>query len=189
VILQTAGINLTALSVVAGALGVGIGFGLQNIFSNFISGLIIMFERPIKIGDRVELANIEGTVQAIGARRTTILTNDNIAVIVPNQRFITENVINLLYAGRQVRVHVPIAVAAGSDPRLVERLLLDAGRAHPDVLPEPPPSVRLLSLGGGAMTFELLVWTATRIATRRQLLSDLNFAIGDLLRAHEIRNA
>jgi small-conductance mechanosensitive channel len=189
VLLQTAGINLTALSVVAGALGVGIGFGLQNIFSNFISGLIIMFERPIKVGDRVELANIEGTVQAIGARRTTVLTNDNIAVIVPNQRFITENVINLLYAGRQVRVHVPIAVAAGSDPRLVERLLLDAGRAHPDVLAEPPPSVRLLSLGGGAMAFELLVWTATRIATRRQLLSDLNFAIGDLLRTHDIRNA
>jgi small-conductance mechanosensitive channel len=189
IVLQTAGINLTALSVVAGALGVGVGFGLQHIFSNFISGLIIMFERPIKIGDRIELGAIEGTVQAIGARRTTILTNDNIAIIVPNQRFITDNVINLLYAGRQVRVHVPVAVAQGTDPRLVERLLLEAANAHGDVLDEPPPSVRLLSLGGGAMGFELLVWTATRIATRRQLLSDLNFAIGDRLRAAGIRNA
>jgi small-conductance mechanosensitive channel len=189
VVLQNVGINLTAFSVVAGALGVGVGFGLQNIFSNFISGLIIMFERPIKVGDRIELANVEGTVQAIGARRTTIITNDNITIIVPNQRFITENVTNLLYSGHRVRVHVPVAVASSTDARFMERLLLDAARAHPDVLEDPPPSVRLLSLGGAALQFELLVWTANRINTRRQLLSDLNFDIGERLRKHEIRNA
>ena len=87
-------VKLAGIAALTVALGVGVGFGLQNIFSNFISGLIIMFERPIKIGDRVEIANVEGTVQSIGARRTTILTNDNITIIVPNQRFITENVIH-----------------------------------------------------------------------------------------------
>jgi small-conductance mechanosensitive channel len=188
-VLQNVGINLTAFSVVAGALGVGVGFGLQNIFSNFISGLIIMFERPIKIGDRVEIANVEGTVQSIGARRTTILTNDNITIIVPNQRFITENVTNLLYSGHRVRVHVPVAVATGTDARRMERLLLDAAHAHPDVLDDPPPAVRLMSLGGPAMQFELLAWTANRINTRRQLLSDLNFDIGERLRGQDIRNA
>ena len=189
VVLQNAGINLTAFSVVAGALGVGVGFGLQNIFSNFISGLIIMFERPIKIGDRVEIASVEGTVQSIGARRTTVITNDNITIIVPNQRFILENVTNLLYSGNRVRVHVPVSVATGTDARTMERLLLEAAGAHPDVLDEPPPAVRLLSLGGPSMQFELLAWTATRINTRRQLLSDLNFDIGDRLRRHDIRNA
>lgn len=188
VVLQNAGINLTAFSVVAGALGVGIGFGLQNIFSNFISGLIIMFERPIKVGDRIEIASVEGTVQAIGARRTTILTNDNVTIIVPNQRFITDNVTNLLYTGGRIRVRVPVSVAAGTDARAMERLLIDAARAHPDVLDDPPPSVRLLSLGGPAMQFELLAWTSNRINTRRQLLSDLNFDIGERLRRAGIRN-
>ncbi|MDB5998550.1 MAG: potassium efflux system KefA protein / Small-conductance mechanosensitive channel, partial [Rhizobacter sp.] len=89
-ILQNVGINLSAFSVLAGALGVGVGFGLQNVFSNFISGVIIMFERPIKVGDRVELAGVEGTVREIGARRTTVVTFDNISILVPNQRFITD---------------------------------------------------------------------------------------------------
>jgi small-conductance mechanosensitive channel len=189
VVLQNTGIKLGAFSVVAGALGVGVGFGLQNIFSNFISGLIIMFERPIKVGDRVEMANVEGTVQSIGARRTTILTNDNITIIVPNQRFITDNVTNLLYSGNRIRVHVPVAVATGTEARTMERLLLEAARAHPDVLDDPPPAVRLLSLGGPAMQFELLAWTSNRVNTRRQLLSDLNFDIGERLRQHDIRNA
>lgn len=189
IVLQNAGINLTAFSVVAGALGVGVGFGLQNLFSNFISGLIIMVERPIKVGDRIEIANVEGTVQEIGARRTTILTNDNITIIVPNQRFITDNVTNLLYSGHRIRLHVPVGVATGTDARTMERLLLDAAHAHPDVLDDPPPSVRLVSLGGPAMQFELLAWTSSRINTRRQLLSDLNFAIGEGLRKHDIRTA
>ncbi len=189
VALENAGIHLTAFGVVAGALGVGIGFGLQNLISNFISGLIIMVERPIKVGDRVEIAGVEGTVQAIGARRTTILTNDNITIIVPNQRFITDNVTNLLYSGHRIRVHVPVGVATGTDARTMERLMLDAAHAHPDVLDDPPPSVRLLSLGGPAMQFELLAWTSTRINTRRQLLSDLKFDIGERLREHDIRNA
>jgi small-conductance mechanosensitive channel len=187
-VVQNAGIDLTTFNVVAGALGVGIGFGLQNIFSNLVSGLIILFERPIKVGDRVELGPFEGRVVDIGSRRVTLLTNDNVAVIVPNQKFITDNVVNLQYAGNRVRVHVPMGIAHGPDPALVERLMLEAARSDPDVLAEPAPSVRLLSLGGAAMSFELLAWTETMVHARRALVSRLNFAIAQRLREYEIRN-
>ncbi|HWP19339.1 MAG TPA: mechanosensitive ion channel domain-containing protein [Burkholderiaceae bacterium] len=182
VILQNAGINLTAFSVVAGALGVGIGFGLQNLFSNFISGLIIMLERPIKVGDRVELAGIEGVVQEIGARRTTVVTNDNVAILVPNQKFITDNVINHFYLEREIRLRLPVNVAAGAAIREVERVLLQAAAAHPAVLQQPAPKVLLLSLGAGTSSFELQVWFHPQDIHRQQLQSDLNLDIGDRLR-------
>ena len=178
VILQMFGINLTAFAVLAGAVGVGVGFGLQQVINNFISGLIIMFERPIKVGDRIELSNLEGNVTEIGMRRTTVVTSDNIAILVPNSRFITDNVVNLRYHADYLRVRIPVSVAAGADPSTVERLLLDVARAHPDVLADPAPAVRLLALAaGGNMGFELQVWNSTRINTRDSLVSDLNFAL------------
>lgn len=189
IIVQTAGIDLTTFNVLAGAIGVGVGFGLQNIVSNFISGLIIMFERPIKVGDRIELAGTEGTIAAIGARRTTVVTRDNIAIIVPNQRFILENVVNLLYVNSQIRVHVPLSVAPGTDERTVETVMLNVARAHPHVLSNPAPTVQLLSLGGAAMQFELLVWSDLIQDSRRDLASALNFAISAQLRSHSIRTA
>ncbi|AKJ30590.1 mechanosensitive ion channel family protein [Caldimonas brevitalea] len=189
IVLQNAGVNLTAFSVVAGALGVGVGFGLQNVFSNFISGLIIMLERPIKIGDRIELANIEGVVQDIGARRTTVVTNDNVAILVPNQRFITDNVFNLAYLNSPVRLRVPVNVAGSSDIELVRGLLIEVAAGNTHVLKQPEPSVFLLSLGGGAKGFELLVWYHPNAVTRQQLTSELNFEIGRRLAAHEIANA
>ena len=188
VILQNAGINLTTFNVVAGALGVGVGFGLQNVFSNFISGLIVMFERPIKVGDRIEVAGVEGVVHEIGARRTTVVTNDNVAILLPNQRFITDNVVNLVYLERAVRLRVPVNVAAGTDVELVRGLLLDAAASNDRVLLDPPPSVLLLSLGGGALGFELVVWYQPAGCTRQQLLSELNYAISEKLRVHEVRN-
>lgn len=188
-ILQNVGIQLGALGVVAGAFGVGIGFGLQNVISNFISGLIIMLERPIKVGDRVELANVEGTVREIGARRTTVLTHDNTAILVPNQRFILDNVVNLAYTQAPIRLRVPVEVAAGSDLREVEALLLEAARSQPEVLDAPAPQVLLLSLGGGTVTLELAVWHRPLEVTRQQLGSALNFAISDRLRAHAIRSS
>jgi len=103
-ILQNVGINLSALGVVAGAVGVGVGFGLQNIVSNFISGVIIMLERPIKVGDRIEVGGVEGVVREISARRTTLVTMDNVAILIPNQRFIVENVINSAYLEEPVRL-------------------------------------------------------------------------------------
>ncbi|CAN5350725.1 mechanosensitive ion channel [soil metagenome] len=186
VVLQNAGINLTAFSVVAGALGVGIGFGLQNIFSNFISGLIIMLERPIKVGDRVELASLEGTIREIGARRTTVLTHDNVVILVPNQKFITDNVVSLDYGGGPIRLRIPLMVSPKSDPAVVESLLLEAARAHPDVLKEPSPAVLLAALGGNARAYELAVWHHPLGPTRQQLGSDLNRAIALSLRANDI---
>jgi len=188
VILQNAGIDLTTFNVVAGALGVGVGFGLQNVFSNFISGLIVMFERPIKVGDRIEVAGVEGVVHEIGARRTTVVTNDNVAILLPNQRFITDNVVNLGYLQRAVRLRVPVNVVAGTDVELVRRLLLEAAASVDRVMPDPPPSVLLLSLGGATMSFELVAWYQPAAGTRQQLQSELNYAISARLRAHEIRN-
>lgn len=183
-IVQTAGINLTTLNVLAGALAVGVGFGLQNIFSNFISGLIVMLDRPIRIGDRIEVAGAEGEVTQIGARRTTILTNDRVAIIIPNQRFVTDNVVNLSYLAAPVRFRLSLAVAHGAPAEVVEQLLLEAARAHPEVLRDPPPSVRLLGLTGN-MTFELQVWNVSRLHDRDGLLSDLyRSVVGALSRAH-----
>jgi small-conductance mechanosensitive channel len=119
VVLQNTGIHLEALTVFAGAVGVGVGFGLQNITSNFISGLVILAERPITIGDRVEVAGVTGQVQKIRARSTVVVTNDNIATIVPNQKFIDSPVTNWTWGDPKVRFRIPVGVAYGSDTELV----------------------------------------------------------------------
>jgi len=186
IILQTAGINLTTLNVLAGALGIGIGFGLQNIVNNFVSGLIIMLERPIKIGDRVVVESVDGVVTEIGARSTKVLTNDNITIIVPNSRFMTENVTNWQYNDPRVRFHIPVGVAYGSDVRLVEKLLLEIATAEPDVLKDPAPGVRLLAFGDSALEFELRAWSSSLVHRKGRLTSTLNFAIYDSFRAHGI---
>lgn len=188
-ILQNVGLNLGAFTVVAGALGVGVGFGLQNVFSNFISGLIIMIERPIKVGDRVELANLEGTVREIGARRTTVITHDNVAILVPNQKFITDNVVSLAYTGSPIRLRVPVQLPSSADEAHVRQTLLEVAQAHPDVLPSPAPEVLLVTAGGGAMSFELAVWHAPLGITRQKLGSDLNYAISHALRQAQIQRA
>jgi small-conductance mechanosensitive channel len=186
IILQTVGINLTTFNVIAGAVGIGIGFGLQNIVSNFISGLIILFERPIKIGDRIEVDKIEGEVTAIGARSTTVVTNDNIAIIVPNSKFVTENVVNWNYTDPTVRFRVPVSVAYGSDIRLVEKLLLEVGRENPDVLDEPPPGVRFLEFGDSGLHFELRAWSRSLVHRKGKLISSLNFAIHEKFKENKI---
>lgn len=186
VILQSSGIDLTALSVAAGGLGIGIGFGLQNIANNLVSGLIVLLERPVKIGDRIEVAGTEGQVVEIRARSTTVLTNDNIAIIIPNSRFITEEVINWSYADAKVRFRIPVSVGYDSDVRLVERLLLEAARAHPDVLDDPEPAVRFLEFGDSGLLFELRAWTTTLVQRKGKLVSDLNFAILEAFRAHGV---
>jgi small-conductance mechanosensitive channel len=186
IILQTAGIDLTTLNIIAGAVGIGIGFGLQNIVSNFVSGLIILFERPIKIGDRIEVGNVDGDVIEIGARSTTVLTNDNIAIIVPNSRFITENVVNWKYNDATVRFKIPVSVAYGSDVRLVEKLLLDVAAKNSDVLVDPPPAVRLVAFGDNGLEFELRVWSTTMVHRKGVLISALNFAIHEAFNEHRI---
>lgn len=189
VILQNAGINLTGFAVVASALGVGVGFGLQNVIANFISGLIILLERPIQVGDRIELAGVEGVVEKIGARSTAVITPDRIAILVPNQRFITDNVTNYVYHDREIRLRVPVSVAQGSDIRRVEALLIEAARSVKQVRDKPEAAVALTSISGTAIGYELLVWYDGQSCSKQQVLSAMYFAISDLLKANDIQPA
>jgi small-conductance mechanosensitive channel len=185
-ILQNAGIKLTAFAIVGSALGVGIGFGLQNIISNFISGLIVLLERPIQIGDRIELAGVEGVVKEIGARRSTIMTPDQIAILVPNQKFITDNVTNYLYFDRTVRLRVPVTIAVGQDIRAIEQWLLEAA-THADVHADPKPQVALTSMTATAVTLELWVWYDGQAFARAEVLSRVYFAVVDALAAKDVK--
>jgi small-conductance mechanosensitive channel len=188
VILQTVGINLTTLNVLAGAVGIGVGFGLQNIASNFISGLIILLERPVKAGDRVEVDGHDGKVISVGARSTIIRTNDNVSIIVPNSKFITEDVINWTLDSRnpRVRFRIPVGVAYDSDIELVKNLLFQVAAENADVMNDPPASVRLLEFGDSALKFELWVWSKAKIHRKTVLLSDLNLAILEKFRANGV---
>lgn len=186
VVLQTVGIDLTTLNVIAGAVGIGVGFGLQNIASNFISGIIILFERPVKVGDRIEVGDVNGDVIEIGARATTVSTNDNIAIIIPNSKFITENVINWKHNDDKVRFRVPVGVAYGSDVRKVERVLLEVAAENESVLAQPAPSVLFTGFGDSSLNFSLLVWTRSMVHRRGSLISALNFAIDEKFRQHGI---
>jgi len=182
IVLDNAGIHLGTLTVFAGAVGVGIGFGLQNIASNFISGLVILAERPITIGDRVEVAGVAGQVQQIRARSTVILTNDNITMIVPNTKFIDSPVTNWTYGDPRVRFRVPIGVAYGSDLEKVRNALLEVARENSHVLPQPAATVFLEAFGESSINLELVVWSKEMSYRPRRFRSDLNFAIVQKLR-------
>lgn len=177
IVFQTAGLDLSALSVLAGALGVGIGFGLQNVFNNFVSGLIILFERPIKIGDRVEVGDISGDVVRIASRATTVITNDNISIIIPNSEFVSSRVINWSHNDRMIRFRFPVGVAYKEDPEKVKKLLMEVAAANSNVLNSPAPDVILLAFGDSALQFELRVWTIKLINRPTLLKSQLYYAI------------
>lgn len=186
--LSMVGINLSSLTVLIGALGVGIGFGLQDIINNFVSGLVILFERPFAVGHRVEVGDTAGTVTRIGARSTTIVTNDNIALIIPNSEFITDRVVNWSMGGdRRVRFAIPIGVSYDSDPRLVERLLLEVAQKNRDVLGDPAPKVVLKKFGDSSLDFELRVWTETQSERPSALASSIYFLIWDAFKANDIK--
>lgn len=186
VILETAGIDLSTLTVLAGALGIGIGFGLQNITNNLVSGIILLFERPIKIGDRIEVGEVHGDVVRISPRATTVVTNDNIAVIVPNSDFITGRVTNWSYTDRDVRFHIPVGVAYRTDPEEVRRVLLEVAHAHAGVLVHPKPDVLFEEFGESSLNFVLRVWTREYITTPGVLRSELNFMINKAFKEHGI---
>src|SRR5436190_8554023 len=187
VVLENTGIHLGALTVFAGAVGVGVGFGLQNITSNFISGLVILAERPITIGDRVEVAGLAGQVELIRARSTVIRTNDNIAIIVPNSKFIDSSVTNWTYGDPRVRFRIPVGVAYGSDVSKVCEALIAAGQSNAHVLRDPAPSVFLKRFGESAIEFELVVWSSEMSHRPSRFRSDLNFAIEEKLREARIQ--
>ena len=186
IILQTVGINLTALTVLAGAVGVGSGFGMQNIANNFISGLIILFERPIKVGDRVEVDDVSGDVKKIGARSTVILTNDNVSIIVPNSKFISETVVNWSLANNIVRFKRPVTVSSDCDIDFVMNSLLEIAKENEAVLEDPAPSVRLTELASDGLTFELRAWSSISLHRPQLLKSDVNLEIVKKFRAGNV---
>lgn len=187
VLQRAAQVDLTMLGVVAAGLGVGVGFGLQNIANNLISGMFILFERPIKVGDRIEVGEVHGHVVHIAARATTVRTNDNIDIIIPNSSFTSSNVINWSHGDQRVRFRVPVTVAYGSDAGLVERLLLEVARENENVLKKPSPRVVFWAFGDSALEFQLRVWTTRMLHRRGVFFGQLNRAIYEKFQQHGVR--
>ena len=194
--LSTLGISLTSVALIFGGLSIGIGFGLQNIASNLISGFILIFERPIKIGDLVEIIDIGifGRVSSINLRSTIIMALDEKEIIVPNSQLITEPVHNLTHYNNRFRVHVMVGVSYSSDVALVKKALLEAAHLHPEVIKQPMPDienvtvpfVRFISFGDSSLDFELLTWIPDSFK-RFDVTSDLHFMIWEKFKAYGIK--
>ncbi|TVQ18476.1 MAG: mechanosensitive ion channel protein MscS [Leptolyngbya sp. DLM2.Bin15] len=184
-LMQIWGIDISSLAILASSLGIGIGFGLQDIAKNFGSGLVLVFERPIQVGDFVEVGAFQGTIEHIGARSTLIRTLDQVSIIVPNSRFLENEVINWSLGNPVSRIRVPVGVAYGSDIEIVRDVFLQAARSHPVVLTTPPPQVFFKGFGESSLNFEVMVWTAEP-SQQIRLKSDLYFAIEALLREHQV---
>lgn len=185
--INVVGIQLTSLTVIFGLVGVGIAFGLQNITSNFVSGVILLFETSVDVGDYIQVGEIIGRVSSINMRSTTVITPENITLIVPNSRFIEETVTNWSVGDLKVRTSVRIGVAYGSDTELVTRLLLKAAEDHPIVLADPEPDVLFNEFGDSSLNFELRVWIPNpNPGTRKKVTSDLNYAIDAAFRKSKV---
>ncbi len=181
--LRIVNIPLTAFAVVGGALAIGIGFGSQNVVNNFISGVILLIERPIKKGDLVEVAGTYGNIERIGLRSTQIRTGENIHVIVPNATFLETNVVNWTHNDAQVRLRLTVGVIYGSPTREVERLIHQALEEHGRVLATPSPVVLFMNFGDDSLVFDALFWVRVRnMMDRMRVESDLRFRIDELFR-------
>jgi small-conductance mechanosensitive channel len=183
---QAFALDLTSIAVIFTALSVGIGFGLQYIAADIASGFILLFERPIRIGDRVTIGDDEGDVQSINLRTTIVTTNDRIAVIVPNSKLVSDRVVNWSYGDPRARIAIPIGVADDSDIELVTETLIEASRGVANVLTDPKPRVQFLAFGGYSLDFRLLVWT-NQPRRHVQIRSDINYRIARLFRERSIR--
>ncbi|MGA9774074.1 MAG: mechanosensitive ion channel domain-containing protein [Blastocatellia bacterium] len=177
-------VDLTGIAVILGFLSVGVGFGLQYIASDLASGFILLFERPLRVGDRLKLGDIEGRVDSIRLRSTTMITNDDVTVIVPNSELVRNRVVNWSYCNR-VRIRIPVGAAYGSDVRKVTDALLEAARSAERTMKDPPAKVYLKSFGDSAIDFELLVWI-DKPHDHQQIRSDINYEIERLFREQEI---
>jgi len=185
IVLQTAGVNLSSLTIFAGVLGIGLGFGLQNLASNFISGLTILLEQPIRVGDFIQVNELLGTVEDISIRSTVVRTQDGVFVIVPNIKFVENHVVNWSYRDPRCRIHIPVSVEYGSDAVLISEALLEAARKEPRVLADPVPRVWLRQFGESSLNFELLVWI-DKPAENEPIKSSLNFLINQSFRTRGI---
>lgn len=182
--LNALGFSSTSLAVAFGALGIGLGFGLQNIFNNFISGLILLFERPIQVGDALEINGTWGEVVKINVRSTVVQTWDNASLIIPNSEFVTTQVTNWSFKDTRLRRSIDVGVAYASDVERVRETLLEAARSHPLVLHYPEPSVLFLDFGDSALLFRLRVWTTVKDCLTVE--TDLRFEITRLFRERGI---
>ncbi len=185
VLLQLWGLNLTSLALFASVLGVGVGLGLQGIAKNLISGLIIMFERPIQVNDFVEVGDLQGTVTRVNLRSTEVVTLDRISIIVPNAEFLESRVVNWSHGSPISRLRIPVGVAYGSDCQLVRQALLEACEGFSDILALPPPSVFFTGFGDSSLDFQLLVWI-NQPRRQYEIRSELNFRIEAMLRHHDL---
>ncbi len=177
IILQAVvGVNLSTVAALLGGLGVGIGFGLQNIIGNFFSGLVILFERPVKVGEKVRIGEAVGTVRRIAIRATTLVSDDNTAIIVPNSDFISQRVTNWRYAARSGRVQVKVRTRYDRDPAAVQQLLVATAKAEDWVNDTPEVEAYLLDMSDGWQHFEVRAW-ARGVDASDQLVSRLNIAI------------
>jgi small-conductance mechanosensitive channel len=179
------GVNLTKISVLAGAFGVGIGFGLQSVVNNFVCGLILLFERPVHVGDTVELDGVLGEVRIIGFRASTVRTRQGADIIIPNAQFITAKVTNWTFRDRLRRIDLSVGVAYASEPNKVMALMEKVARDHPHILAYPAPKCFFTSYGDSAINFQLLAWTdqSSDLTKVPQIESDLNAAVYDAVKA------
>jgi small-conductance mechanosensitive channel len=175
------GLNLTSIAVLFTALSVGIGFGLQYIAADIASGFILLFERPVRVGDRITIGEDEGDVQSINLRTTVVATNDRISIIVPNSKLVSQRLINWSYGDPRARISIPVSVAYGSNIELVTNTLLKAHHDVDNVLLDPAPKVQFLKFGDWSLDFRLLVWT-NRPRLHTQIRSDINYRIERLFR-------
>ncbi len=181
--LNAVGIDLTALAVFGGALGVGLGFGLQRIASNFISGFIVLFDRSIRPGDVITIGDKFGWVQELHARYVVVRDRDGVERLIPNETLITNEVINWSYTDRNVRLKIPVSISYGDDPERAMALMLEAARANPRVLAEPAPAARLTAFGDNGIELELRVWIGDPQEGLGSVRSDVNLAIWRLFKA------
>jgi small-conductance mechanosensitive channel len=178
--LGAAGIDLSKFGLIAGALGVGLGFGLQNVVSNFVSGLILLFERPVQTGDLIEVGPLIGEVKRIGIRSSTVRTTEGADVIVPNASLISERVVNWTFTDRQRRLDFELGVAYGTDPEKVIAILLEAAKTQPEVLSLPEPAAYFVAFGESSLDFKLEVWCRFELLAR--VRSELGLSLSRALR-------
>jgi small-conductance mechanosensitive channel len=179
------GLDLTSIAVLFTALSVGIGFGLQYIAADIASGFILLFERPVRVGDRITIGEDEGDVHSINLRTTVVITNNRVSIIVPNSKLVSQRLINWSYGDPRARIAIPMGVAADADIDLVTRTLLKAAEGVDNVLKEPAPKVQFLKFGDWSLDFRLLVWT-NRPRLHMQIRSDINYRIDKLFREAQI---
>lgn len=175
--LSAVGIDLTALAVFGGAVGVGLGFGLQRIASNFISGFIVLFDRSIRPGDVITIDNTFGWVQELHARYVVVRDRDGVERLIPNETLITTEVINWSYTDRNVRLKIPVSISYDNDPEQAMVLMLEAAKASSRVLADPPPAARLMAFGDNGIELELRVWLQDPELGLGSVRSDVNVAI------------